>query len=79
MQSLVLTLPDFSKVFVVEIDVSGSGIDVVLMQDHYPIAFISKALNIHQKELLAVVFAIQKWRHYLSNTHFIIIIDHKSL
>lgn len=40
----VLTLPDYSKDFVVECDASGVGIRVVLMQNGHPIAYISKAL-----------------------------------
>nr|KYP35812.1 Retrovirus-related Pol polyprotein from transposon 17.6 [Cajanus cajan] len=82
----ILALPDFSKVFVVEVDASGGGIGAVLMQDHHPIFYISRILNLQQqslstyeKELLAVVFAIQRWRHYLLNRHFIIKTDHYSL
>ena len=56
------------------------------MQDHHPIAYISRHLNhqqqsysTYEKELLAVVMVVQKWRHYLLNTHFIIRTDHRSL
>nr|KYP57679.1 Retrovirus-related Pol polyprotein from transposon 17.6 [Cajanus cajan] len=84
--TLVLALPDFSKTFVFEVDASGSGIGAVLMQANHPIAYISRPLNkqqqalsTYEKDLIAVVFAVQKWRHYLLNRHFIIRTDHRSL
>jgi len=54
----ILVLRDFSKIFVVEVDVYGQGICAVLMQDNHPIAFIHKIFNqqqaysTYEKELL---------------------------
>ena len=63
---LVLALLDFSKEFIVECDASSKGIKVVLMQDHKPITFFSKALApctltklIYEKEIMALVLAMQ--------------------
>jgi hypothetical protein len=68
----VLGLPDFSKPFVIECDASGDGIGAVLMQAGQPLAYLSqglkgKSLNLStcEKELLALVMAVRKWRHLL--------------
>lgn len=82
----MLALPDFNTIFVIETDASSSGIGAVLMQKGHPIAFISKALSpknvllsTYEKELLAVIHAVQKWSSYVLDRHFIIKTDQESL
>ncbi|WVZ10308.1 hypothetical protein V8G54_014838 [Vigna mungo] len=65
--TLVLALPNFSKEFILEVDAFGQGVGVVLMQDQHLIAYISRsynsqqlALSTYEKELLGVVFVVQK-------------------
>lgn len=82
----ILALPDFSKQFTVETDAAKTGIGAVLMQDNHPISYISRALgprhqnlSVYEKELLAVVHAVQTWNAYLAHAKFIICTDQKSL
>lgn len=77
----VLALPNFSLPFVLETDLGA-----VLMQNGNAIAYYSStlcprnaAMSTYEKEALAIVEALKKWRHYLVGHKLIIRTDHQSL
>lgn len=86
----ILTCPDFERSFDVQTDASNYGLGAVLTQN-YPdgdraIAYISRSLSkterlysTTEKECLAVVFAVEKFRPYIEGTRFRVITDHYSL
>lgn len=82
----VLKLPDFKQEFIIETDASAQGIGAVLMQGAHPLAFLSKALgpknqglSTYEKECLAILLAVSKWRQYLQHAEFVIRTDQKAL
>lgn len=82
----VLALPDPTLPYSVITDASGFAVGATLEQQGRPIAFISKKMNdaekrypVHEQELLAIVRAVNEWRHYLLGTRFTIYTDHDSL
>ena len=72
----ILAPPDYSRPFTITCDASDYAIGSVLSQgegqDMRVVAFESRKLNpaecryeVHDKELLSVIHALQKWKHYV--------------
>ncbi|XP_062701081.1 uncharacterized protein K02A2.6-like isoform X1 [Aedes albopictus] len=81
-----LAIYDPSKPCVVQTDSSKDGLGCVLLQDHGPVAYASRTLTSCEqkwaqieKELLAVVFACQRFHHFLYGREFTVQSDHKPL
>ena len=81
-----LVLPDLTKPFEVQCDAYGHSVGAVLLQEGHAIAYESRRLNdheknlgIYEKELLATMYALGTWKHYLLGTPFILCTDHQSL
>jgi hypothetical protein len=90
----ILMFPDDSQPFWVEADSSDFATRAVLSQQSptddmwHPVAYYSKSLNavehnyeIHNKEMLAIIHALEDWCHFLEGAHhkFEIYTDHKNL
>nr|ADB85398.1 putative retrotransposon protein [Phyllostachys edulis] len=82
----VLALPDFSENFTLETDASGTGIGGVLMQRGRPLAYFSRTLGVraaamstYDREALAIIESLKRWRHYFLGTQLIIRTDQQSL
>ena len=89
----ILMLLDNSRPYHVKADSLDFTTGAVLSQENsedrkwHPIAFLSKSLSlvernykIHDKEMLAIVRALEEWRHFLEGTkhQFEIWMDHKN-
>jgi RNase H-like domain found in reverse transcriptase len=86
-------MPDHSKPFQIQVDSSLFATGGILTQidtngDRHPCAYLSKSLtkeqrnyNTEDRELLAIVRALKKWRHYIqgSGHTMIVLCDHDNL
>ena len=88
--SPILKLPDINLPFVLRTDASNVGIGAMLFQYHsndpYPVAYGSRKLleretkySTIEKELLAVIFGINRFKYYLLGSSFILEVDHQPL
>lgn len=81
-----LAMPDISKQFCVETDASDTGVGAVLLQNDTPVMYSSRVFtsaeakySTYEKELLAIIFALKKFRDCLIGKKFILRTDHKPL
>ena len=82
----ILTQSTPGKEYTLYSDASRIGLGYVLMQDGKVMAYASRQLKPHEQnypthdlELVAVVFSLKIWQHYLYDEKYRIYIDHKSL
>lgn len=81
-----MKLPAFDKAFEVYTDASNGAIGVVLMQEGKLVAYELHKFSeqemrwsTHEKEILAVLHCLRKWRHYVQDKHTKVFTDNISL
>ena len=81
-----LWIPDRNKPFRLETDASGTAVGGVLSQDERPVAFVSHKLSQQElnwpaveKEAFAIVWCIDKLKHFLLGSFFTIITDQQGV
>lgn len=85
-KSAKLSYYDPTKELVLENDASEYGLGTAVMQEGKPIAYASRALSDTEKnyaqiekEMLAIVYGLEKFHHYVYGREVIVTTDHKPL
>ena len=85
-EATVFKFYDLKKELTIQCDAREEGIGVALLQDRQPIAFASRAVTKAEtkyaqieKEMLAVVYAVEKFNQYTYGRHVNVESDHKPL
>ena len=84
--SPILRYFDEGKPTILQCDASQSGLGVSLLQEGHPVAYASRAITAAEKnyaqiekELLSIVFGMEKFETYVYGRHVIVERDHKPL
>ena len=86
----ILRMCDLEKSFTLRTDASDTGLGAMILQQHddglFPVSFASRKLldrekrySVLERECLAVVWGIKKFKMYLYGVEFILQTDHQSL
>ncbi|GFU64669.1 retrovirus-related Pol polyprotein from transposon gypsy [Trichonephila clavipes] len=82
----VLKLPDFEKPFELFTDATSIGIGAILNEEQRPVVYAYRTLSnaernytVTERECLAVVWALNKFRTYLGSLPVKVITDHAAL
>ena len=85
-QAPVLAYYDPNKELTIQCDASGRELGAALLQEGRPVAYASRALSdaetryaTIEKEVLAIVYALEKWHQFAFARHVTVITDHKPL
>ena len=83
----ILKLPNMSKIFTLQADASGQGLEVLLQEcdgKEFPVRYASRTISkceqgyaTVEKERLAVVWRVQKFQKYLYGKEFVLETDHQ--
>ena len=86
MNAPVLALPNLQMPFDIYTYSSGLGVGEVLSQGGHLVAYLNKSLcprnqplSTYEKECLALIMVVEKWKPYLQHQRFTIYTDHKIL